>query len=213
MQVFPSQEATFLFQGAAGQIEVMTTVPETTLPKASVIICHPHPLYGGTMTNKVVSTLARAFNNLGLRTVRFNFRGVGKSEGVHDEGRGETADLLELAQWLKTLFPHDPLWLSGFSFGGFVAAKAATQISVDQLVTIAPQASRFVSPPLPPVSSPWLIVQGEADEVVPPQELYDWLLTREPAPTLIRLPGAGHFFHGQLLVLRETIERFFKDIP
>lgn len=210
MLPFPEKETTFLYPGAAGDIEVLTTMPEHTPVRASVIICHPHPLYGGTMGNKVVSTLARAFSNLGLRTVRFNFRGVGKSAGMHDEGRGETADLLGLAHWLQTLFPQDELWLAGFSFGGFVAATAATQLQVNQLITIAPQASRFLSPALPPITCPWLIIQGEEDDVVSPQELYAWLETRHPAPKLIRIPQAGHFFHGHLLVLREAVENHFR---
>jgi len=207
MLSFPSQETTFLFPGPAGDIEVLTTVPEKSPPKASVIICHPHPVYGGTLHNKVVSTLARAFNNLGLRTVRFNFRGVGKSAGVHDEGKGEAADVLELAHWLQTLFPNDELWLAGFSFGGFVAATASTQLPVAQLISVAPQVSRFISPKLPPITSPWLIIQGEADEVVSPQALYAWVETLQPMPQLIRMPGAGHFFHGQLIKLRETVEK------
>ncbi len=207
MLSFPSEETTFLFPGAAGNIEVLTAVPEKTPAHGSVIICHPHPLYGGTMHNKVVSTLARAFHNLGLRTVRFNFRGVGKSEGIHDEGKGEAADTIALADWLRTLFPDEPLWLSGFSFGGFVAATVATQYPVSRLITVAPQASRFVSPPLAAVTCPWLIIQGEDDEVVSPQELYDWMDTLKVKPELIRLPGAGHFFHGHLLNLREAVEK------
>jgi uncharacterized protein len=206
MLSFPSQESTFLFPGTVGDIEVLTTVPDHPQPTASVIICHPHPLYGGTMQNKVVSTLARAFQNLNLRTVRFNFRGVGKSAGVHDEGRGEAIDVIVLAQWLKTLFPTDALWLAGFSFGGFVAASAATQLSVARLVSVAPQVSRFLSPKLPAVTCPWIIVQGERDEVVSPEEVYAWVETLWPRPQLIRLPNAGHFFHGQLLELRQCIE-------
>ncbi len=209
MLVFPSQESSFLYPGPVGNIEVLTTVPEKNPLSASVIICHPHPLYGGTMTNKVVSTLARAFHNLGLRTVRFNFRGVGKSAGTHDEGKGETADLLELAYWLQMLFPNDELWLAGFSFGGFVAASASTQLSIAQLISVAPQVSRFISPKLPPITCPWLIIQGEEDEVVSPQELYDWIDTLTLKPRLIRIPSAGHFFHGQLIRLRETLEQVF----
>ncbi len=209
MLSFPSQETTFLFPGPAGNIEVLTAVPENITPKASVIICHPHPLYAGTMTNKVVSTLARAFHHLGLRTVRFNFRGVGNSEGIHDEGKGETADVVVLANWLQTLFPNDPLWLAGFSFGGFVAATASRQLPVAQLISVAPQVSRFISPKLPPITCPWLIIQGEKDEVVSPQELYDWIDTLPLKPQLIRIPNAGHFFHGQLIRLRETLEQVF----
>ncbi|MCD6039203.1 MAG: hypothetical protein K0S27_603 [Gammaproteobacteria bacterium] len=210
MLSFPSHESTFLFPGPAGDIEIVTTAPESNLPTASVIICHPHPLYGGTLHNKVVSVLARAFQNLGLRTVRFNFRGVGKSAGVHDEGRGETTDVIVLAQWLQMLFPRDALWLAGFSFGGFVAASAATQLSVERLISIAPQVSRFLSPKLSPITCPWVIVQGEEDDIVSPDEVYAWVKTLQPRPQLIRFPGAGHFFHGQLVQLRQTLEAVLK---
>lgn len=206
MLSFPSQESTFLFPGPVGDIEVLTAVPGHHQPIASVIICHPHPLYGGTMQNKVVSVLARAFQNLNLRTVRFNFRGVGRSVGTYDEGRGEAADVVVLAQWLQVLFPQDALWLAGFSFGGFVAASAATQLSIARLVSVAPQVSRFLSPILPAIACPWLIIQGEQDEVVSPEAVYAWVETLRPKPQLIRLPGAGHFFHGQLLELRQRLE-------
>lgn len=205
MQPFPNEESIFLFEGPVGAIEVLTTPANIEKPIANAIICHPHPLHGGTMTNKVVTTIAKAFRELGLRTVRFNFRGVGKSAGKYAEGIGETDDVLALAQWLTELFPEDPLWLAGFSFGGFVAARASTQLSVQQVVSVAPQASRFHDLPLASIPSPWLIIQGEKDEIIPPQEVYDFVENTVPKPTLIRLPNAGHFFHGQLLELKNAL--------
>lgn len=201
MQIFPSTESKFIFPGTVGNLEVWTT-PNENQKNATAIICHPHPLHGGTMTNKVVTTLARTFSELGLRTVRFNFRGVGKSEGEYDAGIGETNDLLALVKWVKTVNPQDEIWLAGFSFGGFVAARAAVQISPAQLVTVAPQVSRFIEDKLPPITVPWILVQGEQDDVVSPQEVFAWIETLNPKPVVIRMPDAGHFFHGKLTELR-----------
>ena len=209
MQSFPTEETSFLLPGPVGDIEVLATPASSDKHvAATAIICHPHPLYGGTMTNKVVTTLARAFDDVGVRTVRFNFRGVGKTAGVHDHGIGETEDVIAIANWVKTVCPQDALWLAGFSFGGFVAARAATRLPVKKLVTVAPQASRFQAETLPPITCPWLVVQGELDEVVPPAEVYAWVDTLTPKPTLIKLANAGHFFHGQLLVLRKVVSDF-----
>jgi len=209
MQTFPTTESTFLLPGGAGDIEVLTTPHDEThtdLKKATAIICHPHPLFGGTMHNKVVTTLARVFRDIGLRSMRFNFRGVGKSAGTHDEGRGEVDDLLILIQWIKKLFPDEDIWLAGFSFGAYVATKAAMQVSPKQLVTIAPQVSRFKEDDLTRVTCPWLLVQGEQDEVVSAEEVFAWIETLPHKPDVIRMPTASHFFHGQLLELRRLLE-------
>src|SRR5579872_3570691 len=202
MHSFPSEESTFLLPGAAGDIEILATPVAETLKNATAIICHPHPLFGGTMNNKVVTTLARVFRDLGLRSVRFNFRGVGKSSGVHDEGRGEVDDLLTIVDWIKKLFPNDTVWLAGFSFGAYVATKGAMQISPEKLVTIAPQVSRFKQDDLARVTCPWVLVQGEQDEVVSAEEVFAWIETLPHKPDVIRMPTAGHFFHGQLMELR-----------
>lgn len=194
-----------LIPGAAGDIELIETPAENNSISATAIICHPHPLFGGTMNNKVVTTLARVFHELGLHTIRFNFRGVGKSSGKYDEGRGEVEDLLAIAAWIKKSRPLDALWLAGFSFGAYVATKAATQLSVAQLVTIAPQVSRFKEEIMPPITCPWVLVQGEKDEVVSPEDVFAWIETLDPKPQVIRMPEAGHFFHGQLLELREKL--------
>lgn len=209
MQLFPNEETTFLFPGPVGNIEIIAHSPrEEKQIAATVIICHPHPLFGGTMNNKVVTTLARVFHDLGLRTVRFNFRGVGKTEGIHDQGVGEMEDVLAIANWIKKIFPNDKIWLAGFSFGGFVATMAATQLYVEKLITVAPQVSRFAGTNVSSITAQWLVVQGELDDVVSPAEVYAWINTIEPKPALIRLPNAGHFFHGQLLELRKAIEKF-----
>ncbi len=205
MQHSFQQESKFLFQGPVGNIETWV-VPHDNA-KGTAIICHPHPLFGGTMTNKVVTTLAKACQALGLNTVRFNFRGVGKTEGVHDEGQGEALDVIALAEWIRKETKGD-LWLAGFSFGGYVAARAASQLQkIKQLISIAPQVSRFHEAPIGPITCPWLIVQGEKDDVVSPEAVYAWVDTLNPRPTLIRLPEAGHFFHGQLGVLFDALVR------
>lgn len=205
MLSFPLEETTFLLPGPAGDLEVLAT-PVAENPKNNVaIICHPHPLFGGTMTNKVVSTIARALKDLNIPTVRFNFRGVGKSAGSFAEGVGELEDLKAVIAWVKKVCPDKEVWLAGFSFGGFIAAKAATEIPVAQLVTVSPQASRFVEEKnFPEILVSWLMVQGEQDDVVSPQELYDWIATLKHKPVLIKI-AAGHFYHGKLLELREKL--------
>jgi uncharacterized protein len=206
MQQFPFIEQNFLLKGPAGNIEIIATPRKIESKKMrTVIICHPHPLYGGTMNNKVVTTIAKTLQEMGLHTIRFNFRGVGKSEGAHDNGVGETEDVIAIAQWVKKICPEDTLWLAGFSFGGYVAARAATMLHPEQLITVAPQVSRFADLPIPDIHAPWLIIQGEKDEIISPESVYAWVETVKPSPTLVRLPNAGHFFHGQLGELREAL--------
>ena len=196
-----------MLSGPAGDLEVVASPAVGVRDKSAVaIVCHPHPLHGGTMTNKVVTTLVKTFRELGLATVRFNFRGVGKSAGRFADGVGEVEDLLAVVDWVKKMLPNDDLWLAGFSFGGYIAAKVATQIPVAQLVTVAPQASRFTAEPFPPIMCPWVLVQGERDEVVPPEEVFAWVETLDRKPIVIRMPGAGHFFHGQLLELQKKLQ-------
>lgn len=207
MQHFFDFETRFLWQGPVGDIEMITThaEKEKQIP-ATAIICHPHPLFGGTMGNKVVTTLARTFHDKGLATIRFNFRGVGKSAGTHDQGYGETDDVLAIAAWVKADRPQDALWLAGFSFGGFVAASAASKLDVVQLITVAPQVSRLEAANLSPILCPWLVIQGDQDDVVSPNDVYAWVDKQQTKPTLVRIAGAGHFFHGQLGELRQAVE-------
>jgi len=163
------------------------------------VLCHPHPLHGGTMDNKVVQTLARAFVQLGYRAVRFNFRGIGASQGAWDEGRGEVDDALAVIAALRD--PALPLAIGGFSFGGYVAATAASKTAgVERLVLIAPAAANFF---LPPVSQDSLVLHGEADDVVPLSAVLDWARPQSLPVTV--LPGTGHFFHGQLPLLKNLI--------
>jgi alpha/beta superfamily hydrolase len=204
---FPAQAAAIDLVGPAGVIECATDVAAAETARAGVaLICHPHPLQGGTMTNKVVTTLERALRELGLATLRFNFRGVGRSAGQFDNGVGETDDLLAIAQWVQRVRPADALWLAGFSFGSYVATRAAAKLPTRQLITIAPAVTRwdFVEVPSPPC--PWLVVQGEADEVVDPAAVYAFVAARQPAPTLVRVPETGHFFHRRLIELRSLVQ-------
>jgi len=203
-----------LFSGPAGDLEGLLDLPDGH-PKAVAVVCHPNPVQGGSMQNKVAYILARAFNDMGAVSLRFNFRGVGRSTGVFDNGEGETGDALAAIDWLMARYPGLPLWLGGFSFGGYVALRAQGARPVERLVTVAPAVQRFLQPasasqssafnPLPPPTCPWLLVQGDADDVVPPREVLDWAAVQTHPPQLVVLTGAGHFFHGRLNELREAV--------
>lgn len=199
-------EQSELIKGPAGKLEVMLESATNDERRAMGIICHPHPLFGGTMHNKVVTTLAKTFQFLGVTTVRFNFRGVGRSEGEFAHGNGELEDLLAVIDWLRVQHPHRDIWLAGFSFGAYIAAKAAVQMEVKKLVTIAPPVQHFPMNSLPPILCPWILVQGGQDDVVPAEEVLAWAEARVPKPIIIRFPEAGHFFHGQLGELRVRLE-------
>jgi len=208
MAYLSQAEPSFMIPGPVGNIEAVLTQPQTVSAskKAIAIVCHPHPLFGGTMTNKVVTTLVRVMTDIGLPALRFNFRGVGKSEGTFAEGVGEVADLLAVIAWLNNQYPEHKIWLAGFSFGAAVCATAATQTPVAQLITVAPPVPRFNLLNLPEVTCPWVVVQGDHDDVVNPEDVFAWVLTRKPQPVLIKMAEAGHFFHGRLLELRELLE-------
>ena len=189
--------------GPAGRIEAAIDSPPPSLPvRGLAVVCHPHPLHGGTMQNKVVQTLARAFVSLGYRCVRFNFRGIGASEGAWDEGRGEIDDALAVVQAERA--PGQALVLAGFSFGGYVASQAAAQLpegqGAERLVLVGPAVRNFVMAPVPEDT---LVIHGEADDVVPLAAVFDW--ARPAALPVTVLPGAGHFFHGQLPVLKQIV--------
>ncbi|MBI3369143.1 MAG: alpha/beta fold hydrolase [Burkholderiales bacterium] len=189
--------------GPAGGIECAIDEPAAGMALRGVaVLCHPHPQFGGTMDNKVVQTLARAFVQLGYRAVRFNFRGVGASEGVWDEGRGEVDDALAVIAAERDT--QLPLALAGFSFGGFVAATAAQRLaadaSVERLLLVAPATSRF---DVPTVAPDTVVIQGDADDVVPLSATLDW--ARPQTLPVIVLPGVGHFFHGQLPLLKSQV--------
>ena len=187
--------------GPAGQIEIEVDEPTGAL-RGVAVLCHPHPLHGGSMGNKVVQTLSRAFVQMGYRSVRFNFRGVGRSQGQWDDGRGEVDDALAV---IATQRVADlPLALGGFSFGAYVAACAATRLAgqapAERLVLVGPAAGRFAVPSVP---SDTIVVHGEADEVVPLSATLDW--ARPQSLPVLVFPGVGHFFHGQLTLLKSQV--------
>lgn len=194
----PGQTANLLLPAAAGQAEVLLSLPKTP-PRGVAVIAHPHPLMGGAMSNKVVYTLASCAQKSGLVALRFNFRGVGRSEGVHDNGIGETDDVLALADGLRTQWPGLPLVLMGFSFGAFVTVRAAQWAKPQALVSIAPPFSKYVDHPVPPQPPcPWLVLHSTDDEVVAYDDTAAILRGFNPPPQLVTLEGAGHFFHGRL---------------
>ena len=196
--------------GPAGNLEVACAKPAIEEVRGFAIICHPHPLFGGAMGNKVVTTLKRLFRDSGFATARFNFRGVGASQGVFDNGIGESEDLQAVTQFARQYFPDLPLMLAGFSFGSYVAARMANTLDAAQLISIAPPVGKWDFAALDLPHMPWIIVQGELDEVVEPQAVYDFAATTQPAPILIRIADATHFFHGKLLELRAELAQHFK---
>jgi len=204
---FPTAPANLILPGPAGSLEAATNVAEPGSARAGVaVICHPHPLQGGTMHNKVVTTLERSLRELGLATVVFNFRGTGASQGAFDDGIGETEDLIAVAHWAQHVRPRDALWLAGFSFGSYVAARAASQLPVRQMISVAPPVGRWDFSQLASPLCPWLVVQGEADEIVDAQAVYAWVAAQPEPPTLVRMPETSHFFHRRLLDLRGVIK-------
>lgn len=200
-----SQTQRLLVAGPAGDIECAIDAPGSAgAPRGVAVICHPHPVHGGTLDNKVVQTLARAFVQLGYRTARFNFRGVGRSGGAWDEGRGEVDDALAVIAALREV--GRPLALAGFSFGGYVASRAALRLPEgarpERLALVGPATSRFDTAPVP---ADTLVIHGETDDIVPLQSVLDW--ARPQALPVTVVPGVGHFFHGQLPLLRNLVVR------
>lgn len=194
--------------GPVGNLEGMLETPSDADGSSIAVICHPHPVYGGTMTNKVVHMLAKAFNELGVPAIRFNYRGVGTSAGAYDEGRGETLDTLAVVRWAQERFPGAQLWLGGFSFGGAIALRTAAQTQPARLVTVAPAIQRVDVTRVPMPRCPWLIVQGDNDELVNAQEVQAWAHSLDPAPEFAMLAGVDHFFHGRLNELRDVVVRW-----
>ncbi len=192
--------------GPAGRLE--TLVEEATpgaAPRFAAVICHPHPLFGGTLQNKVVHTLARTLRVPGAVTLRFNFRGVGASGGTHDGGAGETADALAVIAWTRARWPGVPLVLGGFSFGAAIAIRAAAVARPAWLISVAPAVDRVSLDGLVLPDCPWLIVQGDADEEVAPASVIDWAARCAPQAQVRVLSGVGHFFHGRLHELADCI--------
>jgi alpha/beta superfamily hydrolase len=198
-------------QGQAGHIEALLDEPAEGAVMGTAVIAHPHPLFGGTMQNKVVQTLARAFVQSGWRAVRFNFRGVGASEGSYDEGQGEAADMFQV---IAQVAPEGPLALAGFSFGAFVTSHVVQALGdqrpPQQLVLVGTAASRFeVAPVAPDLHERCLVLHGEQDDTVPLASVMDWARPQSLPITVI--PGCEHFFHGQLPLLKSLVVRHLRS--
>ncbi len=207
----PKQTEQLQLNGAAGKLEAALRLPAGD-PQFCGLVCHPHPLYGGSFNNKVVTTLERTAVRAGGVVLRFNFRGVGQSEGLHDGGLGETVDTVQLASWLRDQYPDLPFWVAGFSFGSMVASRAAAALAeqghaVSRLLLVAPPVARYQWPTVAECQAPTWVIQGEADEVVEPEEVYAWVEKQTPKPAIMRLPAAGHFFHGQLNALMKAAHK------
>jgi alpha/beta superfamily hydrolase len=213
-----------VIEGAAGAIEVAFTVPQE--PRAIAVVAHPHPLHGGTMDNKVVTTVAKTFADQGAATFRFNFRGVGASEGRHDEGRGEADDFLEVAAHASRAVGELPLWLAGFSFGGGVALRASGRVAFAHLVLVAPAFRRLTGHGLGETPDPadanlgvpgrhtaqnTVVVHGDRDETTLLADSLAWAAVRD-VPVLV-VPGADHFFHRKLHVIRDSVGRLVRPAP
>lgn len=206
----PRAETLFI-DGPAGQLESILEHPAEQDPIGKVVVCHPHPQYGGTMRNKVAHTLARAFVHAGFSALRFNFRGIGQSTGEYDHGDGELDDAVAAMNYLRDREPQSPFWLAGFSFGAAIAIRAAAATPVDGLVSVAPAVSRFANGFETQPGCPWLVVQGDKDELVDVDETVEWLDSLSPGPELLIIPGAEHFFHGRLIELRGAVVEFIQD--
>jgi alpha/beta superfamily hydrolase len=202
----------YQIEGAAGAIEMLRDEPgEDAAVKGTAVIAHPHPLFAGTMENKVVQTLARAFVQSGWRSVRFNFRGVGASQGAHDEGRGELDDMLHV---VASEAPQGALALAGFSFGSFVAASALVRLwptrPAEKIVLVGTAAANFAVPALPgEAHDRTLVVHGEQDDTVALSAVMDWARPQQLPVTVVL--GGGHFFHGQLPLLKSLVARHLRS--
>ena len=202
-------------QGPVGDLECVLEVPDGQPVVGAAVVCHPHPQHGGTMHNKVAHTLARAFVRCGFAALRFNFRGTEGSAGSYDDGVGELDDALAALDWLAREYPNVPLWLGGFSFGAAIAVRAAISetgsATVRGLISVAPAIYRFANGLEQQPECPWLVIQGDEDELVEVDDTVAWFNSLEPGPELLVLPGAEHFFHGRLGDLRSAVMEFVEE--
>lgn len=199
----------FFIAGAAGALECALDLPQAE-PRGLALVAHPHPLFGGTMDNKVAQTLARAFVAIGYAAVRMNFRGVGKSEGSHDEGRGETDDMALLLEHMQKQYPNLPVALGGFSFGTFVQARLQQRLSeqgtpAERLVLVGTAAGKW---PMPDVPADTILIHGELDDTIPLARVLDW--ARPQDLPIIVIPGADHFFHRKLQHIKNFVVEMWR---
>jgi hypothetical protein len=192
--------------GGAGKIEVVVDRPPEAPVRGVALVAHPHPLHGGTLDNKVVQTLAKTFVDLGYIALRPNFRGVGGSEGVHDEGRGETEDLIAVLAQARKSFGELPVVLAGFSFGAAVQTQVAQRVKPHRVVLVGPAVGRFPSATVPPDT---IVIHGERDETVPLAQVLDWARPQE-LPVVV-IPGADHFFHLRLAIIRDIVKNSWRS--
>jgi alpha/beta superfamily hydrolase len=198
----------FLIPGPVGELEAVMACPQNRDTNSPIaIICHPHPLYGGSMANKVVHIVANTFGELGLATLRFNFRGVGHSQGHFDQGRGEVQDLMAVCDWFARRYPGAPLWLAGFSFGSYIAYQAHQQVNAERLLLIAPPITRYEFNSANQIQIPWMVIQGGKDEIIAPEKVSAWVHRQGSAVDYEWLGDADHFFHGRLNHIRDAIKQ------
>lgn len=200
---------THLIDGDVGKIQLRMTRPGDFSVSKWVVLSHPHPQFGGTMDNKVVTTLERSFQRLGFGTVAYNFRGVDASDGSYDGGEGEQADLQAVVTWLRQNEDVSHLMLAGFSFGSYIALKQADVLKADELCIVAPPVSMMDFSQVAP-TMPWTLIQGGQDEVIDAKEVLDWLWKLPNQPDLYWRAEASHFFHGQLVWLKKVIAMAFQ---
>lgn len=207
---WPESPQKFLLQGPVGQLEASASAGVDS-PARVAVICHPHPLHGGTMDNKVVTMLERTFMDAGVPAMRFNFRGVGASTGRFDEGHGEGEDLAAVVAQARAWAPGAALWLAGFSFGSYVSARMAAALDARLLVSVAPPVGRFAFRALQRPPCPWIVLQGEVDEIVDPSQVYAHFAGVQPPVTLLRFADTGHFFHGRLVEMRARLADVLRE--
>lgn len=215
MLEFPEKEGRFLIEGECGKLQVATMCPEGAPKQIDesgivAVVCHPHPLMGGTMNNKVVHTVARCYRDLGCRVVRFNFRGVEKSDGEYAGGVGESGDLMSILAWVRTVRPNDQVVLAGFSFGSYVVARSVQPalkngFAVVSMLLVAPAVVNYDFDNFTSFDVPLGVVVGDSDDVVDPDAIYRWFDSVTSKKKKEILEGAGHFFHGQLTELKSLV--------
>ena len=196
--------------GPQGQLEALLEEPKGSAPRVAVVFAHPLPTEGGTMHTKMVFQGAKGLLRSGCAVLRFNFRGVGRSPGEFDRGHGEQEDFRAAVDFMAARYPNLEIWAVGASFGAYVSLRATDALQPDALVSIAPPAGRWDFKAITPPACPWLVIQGEEDEIVEPQAVYDWIDSLKQPPELIRMPETSHFFHRKLMDLRGAIKHAMK---